>query len=573
MTDFLFENIWMLSHRDRRARSMPFHPRKNLIVGVNHTGKSSLIKTLFRTLGAHPKGHLRQWDENTVSLVQFTVDQKRFRALHQGGYRALFDAQDRLIAATGSHPQWSKSFASATGFNLVVTDKHLETVTADPGCFFIPFYIDQDGSWQAGWDTFPGMQQYAKPIGPILEYFAGIKPAAYYEVKARRDQESKQLDESRKEQRFLAKAKERFGRSLPLSGPKVDPENFDAEVEQLSIEVTHLNNRQEVLRDIGVRQKELIDSLQLQIDLARRALETYEDDTAFLRQEPHEKLVCPTCGAEHEEQFLEVLTYAEDARVLHDLSFRLRDDLAKASDQYEKTQTELRQLESSYRRIADILDTRRGTLIFRQVVDSMGAERAFRAFQDEGDTLSNDINARLGRIEDLEGELKSFSDRKRSKAILTAFRDAYAAALVKLNLPPIETSHAKLTSRPNISGSAGPRSVLAYYGAIWQACYGHEGSFAVPLVIDSPNQQGQDIVNMPKVLAYLTSELPSRAQVIVGSETDTDLVFDQKLVLEDLYRLLKESEFSSAKDLLDPLVARMHEAIQAQNSAMDPRNG
>lgn len=184
MTDFLFENIWMLSHRDRRARSIPFHPRKNLIVGVNHTGKSSLIKTLFRTLGAHPKGHLRQWDENTVSLVEFTVGQKRFRALHQGGYRALFDPQNRLIAATGSHPQWSKSFASATGFNLVVTDKNLETVTADPRCFFIPFYIDQDGSWQAGWDTFPGMHQYTKPIGPILEYFSGIKPAAYYEVKA-----------------------------------------------------------------------------------------------------------------------------------------------------------------------------------------------------------------------------------------------------------------------------------------------------------------------------------------------------------------------------------------------------
>lgn len=115
--------------------------------------------------------------------------------------------------------------------------------------------------------------------------------------------------------------------------------------------------------------------------------------------------------------------------------------------------------------------------------------------------------------------------------------------------------------------------MLAYYGAIWQTCYGHEASFAVPLVIDSPNQQGQDIVNMPKVLAYLTSELPSRAQVIVGSETDTDLVFDKKLVLDEPCKLLKESEFSSAQLLLDPLVARMHEAIQAQNNAMELPRG
>ena len=571
MTDFLFENIWMLSQRDRRARSIRFHPRKNLIVGVNHTGKSSLIKTLYRTLGAHPKGHLRQWDENTVSLVEFSVAQKRFRALHQNGYRALFDAQDRLVAAAGSHSQWSESFAQAIGFNLVVTDKKLETVTADPSCLFIPFYIDQDGSWQAGWETFLGIRQYTKPIATILEYFSGIKPAAYYAVKAKRDQESKQLDEQRKEQRFLEKAKERFDRALPLTGPKVEPENFNAEMELLSNEVTQLNKRQEALRDAGVRQKEIIDSLQLQIDLAQKALATYEDDTAFLRQEPHERLVCPTCGAEHQESFLEILTYAEDARVLHDLSIRLRNDLGKASDQYEKTQVELRQLESNYRRIADILNTRRGDLMFRQVVDSMGAERAFRAFQDEGNALANDINARLGRIENLEETLESFSDRKRSKTILTMFRDAYAAALVKLNLPVIDTSNVKLTSRPDISGSAGPRSMLAYYGALWQTCYSHEGAFAIPLVIDSPNQQGQDNFNMPKILEYLFSGLPSQAQVIVGSETETDLSFDSKVVLDEPYRILKEADFSSAQLLLDPLVERMHEAIQAQNNATEHR--
>ncbi len=111
--------------------------------------------------------------------------------------------------------------------------------------------------------------------------------------------------------------------------------------------------------------------------------------------------------------------------------------------------------------------------------------------------------------------------------------------------------------------------MLAYYGAIWQTCYGDETSFAVPLVIDSPNQQGQDVINMPKVLEYLTSDLPSRAQVIVGSETDTDLDFDQKLILEDPYKLLKESEFSSIRILLDPLVQQMHDTIQSQNIASE----
>lgn len=569
MKSFLFVNIWLMSHRDRRARLVEFHPKTNLIVGANHTGKSSLIKTLFRTLGASPKGHLRQWDDSTVSLVEFSVSQKRYRVVHQGGYRALFDDQDTLIAASGTHSQWSEDFAQTIGFNLVINDKGLETVPGDPNCFFIPFYIDQDGSWQAGWETFLGIRQYSKPIGAILDYFTGIKPPAYYEVKAQRDQEAKQLEDQRKEHRFLEKAKERFDRALPLTGPKVEPENFDIEIEQLTSEVTHLNQRQEVLRDTTVRQAEIIEGLRLQINLAHKTLNTYEADTAFLRHEPHETLVCPTCGAEHQESFGEILNYAEDARILRDLSTRLQNDLTKSINQYKQTQAELHQLESQYSRIADILSTRRGALVFRQVVDSMGAERAFRAFQDEGSALANEINALLVRIKDLEETLKSFNDRKRSKTILTIFRDAYAAALIKLNLPAIATSSAKLTSRPNISGSAGPRSMLAYYGALWRTCYSQEGAFAVPLVIDSPNQQGQDTFNMPLILEYLSSGLPSQAQIIVGSETETELVFDNKVVLEEPYRLLKESEFPTAQALLDPLVNRMHDAIHAQNQASE----
>lgn len=562
MKNLLFENIWILSHKDRRARKIGFHPKKNLIVGRNHTGKSSLIKALFLTLGARPQGELAQWDESAVSLVDFRVDQIRFRVLHQSRYRALFDIEGKLITATGDHSEWSESFASATGFNLVLTDKNLETVPADPRCFFLPFYINQDGSWQSGWDTFTGMQQYRAPIRPILEYFTGIKPPEYYEVKSKRDQEQKQLDELHKEQRFLEKAKERFGKSLSLTGPKVHPENFDLEIEQLTKEVTSLNKRQEALRDTAVRQREVLENIQLQIRLAKDALATYDSDAKYLQTEPREHLVCPTCGAEHAESFLDILTYAEDARLLHDLVVQLQEDMHKGAKQYQKTQVELQQLNSNYGRITDILETRRGDLHFQQVVDSMGAESAFRAFEDEGAALKSDIDQRLSMIEVLDGKLNALTDKKRSKAILSEFRDAYSAALMRLNLPTLDTSGARLTSRPDLSGSGGPRSVLAYYGAIWHVCYGTGASFAVPLVIDSPNQQGQDDINLPKVLTYLASYLPTQAQVIVGSEIDTDHEFDSKLVLDEPYKLLKESEYSEIEQLLEPMRKAMYDAVQ-----------
>ena len=560
MRSFLFEDIWMLSRRDRRAKRVEFHVGRNLILGRNHTGKSSLIKTLFTTLGARPEGELRQWDENTISKVGFSLDGRRFSVLHQTGTRALFDRDGRILISTGDHSEWSSAFSDVTGFNLPLTDKQSRTVPADPKCFFLPFYINQDGSWQADWNTFSGLAQFKAPIGSILEYFSGIKPPEYYEAKAKRDAEQQLLDNLRKERSFLEKARERVGKSCSMSGPKVDPENFRIDIEQLTAEVNEINKRQEILRDQAVKERELLASIHLQTNLAKEALSIYEGDSQFLRSEPREALVCPVCNAEHSESFLDLLTYAEDARSLRDISARLHKDAREIENKLSRTNAEIATLELNYRKVTSLLSTRRGDMQFSQVVESMGAEKAFRAFEDERAVLEAEMSGHLLEQERMTEAMNKLTDRNRSMEILKIFREAYSSALVELSLPMTDTGKAKLTSRPKLSGSGGPRSVLAYYAALWAACYSEKGSFSVPLVIDSPNQQGQDYINLPKVISFLSDKLPQKAQLILGSEIDTDQPFDQKIELTEQYKLLSESDFDEAEATIGPLVAAMYGA-------------
>jgi len=561
MKSFIFESIWLLSRRDQRARAISFHPNKNLIVGRNHTGKSSIIKNLFLTLGARPQGKLAQWDENAISVVSFIIDQKKFRAVHQSGNRALFSEEGQLIVAASSHEEWSKAFANITGFNLVLTDKDMATVVADARCFFLPFYINQDGSWQAGWDTFVGLQQYRAAQGAILDYFSGVRPPAFYELNSKRTQLQRALDELQKEHALLEKARDRLGKSVHLNGPKIDPINFENEISRLTAEVTQLNQLQEKLKDAAVREKELLFSIKLQIDLAADALATYDRDSSFLQSEPHPTLACPTCGAEHTKSFLDVLTYAEDARVLRELVGKLHVDSTRAEDRYRKTRGQLSELESHYKRVSGILETRRGDLEFGDVVRSMGAESAFQAFENEALALRSEIDRKLGEIDALSKQLDDLADSKRSKAILKIFREAYATALVGLNLPPIDTSRFKLTSRPDLSGSGGPRSVLAYYAALWKTCLSEYGSFSAPLVIDAPQQQGQDDINLPKILQFISEDLPRSTQIIVGIEMDTHHSFDKKIPLDQPYKLLQEEEYDAIESHVEPLLQSMYKDL------------
>lgn len=563
MKNFLFESICLLSSKERKARIVNFHPRKNLLTGRNHTGKSSLIKTLFLTIGARPQGKLANWDENIVSLVTFKANNKIYKAIFKNGYRALFDTNDDLIIATGSHREWSDVFAKAVGFNLVLTDKKLTAVLADPRCFFLPFYINQDGSWQANWDTFTGLQQYKAPATAILEYFTGIKPPKFYEVSAKRTQIQNVLDESQKEYKLLGRAQERFSDKISLAGPKVQAGNFELEIARLTAEVNSLNEQQEKLRENAVREQEAIHNIGVQIELARETLAVYDNDSSYLQKEKQHQLECPTCGAQHTKSFLDVLTYADDARSLRELVVQLHDDARRLHEKHVFTKQTMSDLEQHYKRISDILNAREGDLRFSDVVNGLGAENAFKAFEDEREIIKASIDEDIVKVREFTLELKQLTDRSKSKDILTAFRDAYKLALIGLNLPIINTDKLKLTSRPDLSGSGGPRSVLAYYAALWIVCRGLYSDFSVPIVIDSPNQQGQDDINMPIVLGFISENLPSDSQVILGSEVDTDHIYNNKIILDKPYSLLLEEEYERVKLIVDPLSDVMLAKLQS----------
>lgn len=566
MKSFRFNAIWLLAPQSQRARAVRFHPHKNMIVGRNHTGKSTLIKHLFSTLGADPTGRLQNWDDSAISVVAFSVDTNEYRAIHQSGHRALF-SNGQLIAAASSRSDWSAAFAGATGFNLVLTDRSLTTVAADPRCFFLPFYINQNGSWQSQWDTFVGLQQFKSPTGAILEYFSGVKPPEYYDLESRRTQAEHALAELEKERIFLDRARERFAKSMSSTGPKVDPTNFTQDIDRLTAEVTELNQRQEVLRDQAVREREMLANIRLQIKLADDALHTYDRDATYLRGGPPEVLACPTCGAEHAKSFLDLLTFAEDARVLRELVLGLHNDARKAEDQCRITEDKLRELQANYGRVSAILEVRRGDLKFGDVVSSMGAEEAFRAFEQEAAALRSDIGQWRETISGLSARLKQLTNPERSREILSKFRDAYASSLDRLKLPPINTSKLRLTSRPDLSGSGGPRSVLAYYAALWTVCRGTYGSFSLPLVIDAPQQQGQDDINLPNILSFIANDLSSHAQVILGIEMITGLPFDSRIELDEPYHLLRAEDYSEAQSVVEPLAKAMFDELRRTSSS------
>ena len=70
MTRLRFKKLWLVSETARAARNIEFHQNRTLLVGRNHTGKSTVVKHLFRTLGCQTKGTSDRWDSLAISVFE-----------------------------------------------------------------------------------------------------------------------------------------------------------------------------------------------------------------------------------------------------------------------------------------------------------------------------------------------------------------------------------------------------------------------------------------------------------------------------------------------------------------------
>ena len=76
MRRFVLDELLLLSWQEKSARRVKFHPTMTVVKGQNSTGKSCLLKTIYRTFGAEPRDVPAKWDEAQVcSFARFSIDE------------------------------------------------------------------------------------------------------------------------------------------------------------------------------------------------------------------------------------------------------------------------------------------------------------------------------------------------------------------------------------------------------------------------------------------------------------------------------------------------------------------
>ena len=560
MRNLRFQEILLLSRRERKARSVALDQDVTLVLGKNDTGKSALLKSIYATFGAtaaivHPR-----WENAEVaSVVRFTVDDIPFTILRRGGFYAVFDASDNTIFSGDSVLKGLGPFlADLLSYRIVLTATNNEAVPPPPQYFFLPFYVDQDDGWRENWSSFALLRQVKEWRKDMVEFHTGIKPNEYYLAKSVLAQGQSRLREARAEvavlERMVTEVRQDVAPTFDM-----DLESFQTQLRELLDECNRLNVIEEQLSarltDLYGRRH----TLQTQIGIAAASLNEVAKDYRFATQHLTESEVeCPTCGALYSNSFAERFAIAQDEDRLSDLIVHLRGELNPVEQEIQSVSAEHSNRRAEIQHINSLLDQRQGEVSVRTLIQTEGRKEVNQMLAGRVDDARERVTLADAQVNNQRASLRTFDDPDRTDRILDRYHNLMRSHLNELrvfNLP--ERAYQQVWAHISETGSDLPRALLAYYFSILNLIGEFSTSTMCPIVIDSPNQQGQDQESIRAMLQFMRDRRPKGSQMILAIEEEAGVSFGGSVVeLSEKHSLLRTSEYDDVAAVISPLLSR-----------------
>lgn len=555
MPRFLINRLVVLCPQKQKGRAIDFHPKATILVGPNGTGKSSLLKSLLRTFGTVPQ-MMKPWEEDaTHALVEFTVDGRVFQILREGETFTSF-ANGRILgvfrSVTKGLGPW---LAELLEFKIKLTDKSGKLITPPPAFLFLPFYFDQDTSWNKSWNGFRQLQQIRNWQRDLIEYHIGLKPNEYYTTKGEQLQKKEELLRAEQRVQALKGIREQIKDEYQEVTFTVDLEAFQAEIKELLVACSNLQKEAEKIKVKLVEYYTAKIELESQIEIVGASLKEISKDFSFLVKH-EDRLECPTCGTRHERSFADIFGIAKDEGKLEALLRELQGELAVVLKQIEEMEGSHRGHESEIAQIKLLLERKQTEVQLKDLIDAEGKKKLKSLLQLKFDENQKGIFALVEKIEELQKQLNGYVDKSRREEIKNAFHLAMRrnlAALAVSNVPPRAQSDYFATVLNQ--GSDQPRTLLAYAFSILEVMHPRSSSVFCPVVIDSPIQQEQDVPNHLRIVEFIRDHMPAGEQLIMGIVDHKNVDFGGSIIeMTGSRSVLRAEDYADLYEELSPFI-------------------
>lgn len=561
MKEVYFQSVLIADLQRHTARFQEFTKGLNVVTSAdNHVGKSSLLKSLYYTLGAEV-GYDHVWDKNSkLYIVNLYVDNENYRVVRLMKHFAVFRGENLLKITDSVTKGLSSILGDIFGFAVYLPNKDTEKVEMAPPAFtFMPYYIDQDTGWSGLYDSFSSITQYKKPDRiKSLYYHLNIYTKATVELMAKRDKLRDDLEVLEAENKRLITILTALNGEIANLPPVTD-------ITQLEDHLKLPQQRiEELVKKIG-ESRNSIQALETTLQQHQHQLdiisEFYTLSSNCVKESKGHLNTCPKCGYAFDKEIFDIVRANYSAlneeymcQQIQLIIDSIKEKLQASKESYIYLMKQLEEEEVVFR-----ADRNEFEIYIRQ----RGLQDSLNRFTDELQQIKSKIIDTTEEIKSINKELNKLPNKKE---IEEKYIENVRLNIMKLEAwDPAYDGNIRLLKPIKAQGTLENKIILAQFIGLFQTME-HLNSSATrfPFVIDSPRAKEPSHASSIDILKMI-AELQMLPQIILATmdypdyqdEIDTTA---NVITLTETRRLLCEHDYYENEALILSLVELIRNA-------------
>lgn len=564
MKRFLIKKIIVISNNEKASFETEFNKGLNILIGKNKTGKSSIIKSIFHTLGC--KTYVEESWKKIIDtyILYFEYGEDCYCLVRENSIYKLYKFYEdennyEFIIKANDYVEYTEYLVK----NIFNIEAELLTKKGQVSTFIPPLlfrfqYIDQDSGWTKLGESFLNSNYIDDWKNCSIKFIIGYQGEEYYRLKKTVSLAKNEISELKVKEKHYNEIYETISKSI-IANDNIANESIG--VEELKKQATcilekkSLKEREQLLiNDIIAHINNEIYELTLTMNLLEKSIMCLDEDYNFAMEED-EEIKCPTCGMIYNNTIINRIDLVKDMQSGRELISNYRNEIKILQDKLDIEINKKKTIKRDINNFNIQLKEVSSKINISEIYKEDGRREVIGSSEKEIKNLINLISEKEIKKSGYDKEIKKLESPKRRKSIKEEFEKVYEEVLSKVNINSNYISLRNFVQKIDNTGSERPRTILSYHIALYLYNLSKGENIYNWLVIDTPNQQGQDEENLKNIDSLISSILSENGQVIIGTERETG--FEDKankiIKLTKHKQCLNDEKYIEHHDLVEHL--------------------
>lgn len=546
-------NLSIISEQTKKAKYCTFEKGINVVTSDsvksegNFVGKSSLLRSIFHTLGADARfSDMWEKEGKYIYILEFCVDDVHYTILRFDSLFKLFDKNNELLFMVSNRDQLALKFKEIFGFNIYLMNHAKKYVLAAPAISYLLNFIDQTEIKCCSFSSFKNLNEYSDWYSDAINALVGVKNDSYNRLKTELNEKQTELKLKNERNLFYNNMLNELDdkNELPIV-------NMDAILAEMKKYENEFGKTSKVLYEIKDKIFKTI-SAKKEVEILIAELQT------LLKKQNKEiksilKHNCPVCHKELEDNSLIYFSktidnenYESSILLLEKELCELERTLNLEKDKYVIESAKLKEIEKQISKVDNEADASIRQLGIRNI-----KEKVLIDFGKNSQEIAS-LELRISEIRRQQAQIE-----KIKKQINQEYKELMLRAIQKYNLASIDTNKfEKIELKFNPNGTETNIALVIWLTTLLSLKYEYnKESMIFPLVYDTPNNANITDENEKRIFEVIFDSLPKDGQIITSTIGFNESLYPNHQItktieLTEQYALLNSNDYVKCNEVL-----------------------